>query len=419
MEKRVSETWQPQKLTLNDYVPIIGQDEVDMLRRLAKHLRGRTVVHLNSTRSGGGVAEILTRLVPLMLDVDLDVRWEVIRGDESFFKATKTFHNTLQGHLEVPVTDDLFDCWLRVNQENMQEIDTDVDYVWVHDPQPAAFIDKRKPGSHWAWRCHIDVSTPHPKVWGFLRPWIEKYDTAIFSMNEFAPELSIREALFRPCIDPLSEKNIELSDEEVASVYGQFGIELDRPIILQVSRYDRFKDPVGVIEAYKLVKRHHDCVLVLAGGTATDDPEGIIVLQEVKEAAGNDPDVHILALPPADRIINALQRGATVVMQKSLREGFGLTVAEALWKGKPVIGGNAGGIAAQVQNGHTGFLVNSIEGAAYWTRYLLEHADARRHLGEVGREHVRRNFLMTQTLKNYVTMMLILERQAHGLLHLD
>lgn len=403
-------------LRLTDLEPVVGRHEIDLIRRLAAHLQGRRVLHVNSTRTGGGVAEILTRLVPLMQDVGLTTEWRVIEGDEKFFDVTKSFHNALQGQ-PVDVRDSMFETWLATNLGNASVVRDDFDFVIIHDPQPAALIQTRRSG-RWIWRCHIDISQPNFVVWNHLRAYVSRYDAAIFSMAEFAQPLPIREVLIRPSIDPLSEKNMYLPDDEVERVYRQFGIPRERPIILQVSRFDRFKDPVGVITAYRLVKRHHDCVLVLAGGTATDDPEGAQVLNEVRQAATGDPDIHVLLLPPADRIINALQRGATIILQKSLREGFGLTVTEALWKGKPVIGGNTGGIATQVQNGHTGYLVDSVEGAAYWTRYLLEHPHIRRRIGELGREHVRRHFLVSRNLKEYLTLFLVLESNARGLHYL-
>lgn len=406
--------WQAPLVKLDDYAPIVGPGPVDLLRRLADKVKGKRILHINSTRMGGGVAEILRRFVPLMNDLGLRADWAVIRGDEEFFNVTKAFHNGLQGQA-VHVTQEMFDTWYHYNRLNMEEIDTDYDYVIVHDPQPAAMIESRRRSSHWIWRCHIDVSHPQKQLWDYLYPYVSQYDAAIFSMSHFAQELPIREALIHPSIDPLSDKNIQLEDSEVDQVYRDHGVPRDRPILLQVSRFDRFKDPIGVIQAYKMVKRHHDCRLVLAGGTATDDPESEQVLNEVREYAKDDADIHVLLLPPSDRLINALQRGATIVFQKSLKEGFGLTVSEALWKGRPVIGGNAGGIAIQVHDGHTGYLVDSNEGAAYWTRFLLEHPVRRRAFGETGREHVRRNYLITRNLLNYLCLFLVLQDEARGL----
>jgi trehalose synthase len=284
------------------------------------------------------------------------------------------------------------------------------DIVVVHDPQPANLVCS-KPQSHarWIWRCHIDLSHPNPEVWGFLRPMIEQYDASIFSSPAFSRQLPIPQYLFYPCIDALSEKNRQLDDSVIARVCDDFGIDRTRPIVTQISRFDRLKDPVGVIRAYKLAKRYVDCQLVLAGGGATDDPEGAAVLQEVQQAAGDDPDVIILNLPPWSALeINALQQVSTIVVQKSLREGFGLTVAEALWKKKPVIASAVGGIPVQVIHKLTGVLVHSVEGAAYQIRYLLTHPEFAAQLGRNGHEHVKENFLMTANVRRYLLLFQIL-----------
>ena len=282
--------------------------------------------------------------------------------------------------------------------------------VVIHDPQPAALIRaKEKTKAKWVWRCHIDLSNPNPSVWEFLRPFIEQYDAAIFSSQSFARQLPIPQYLFYPCIDPLSEKNKELDDSVIQKVCDEFGIDRSRPIVTQVSRFDRLKDPVGVIEAYKLAKKYVDCQLVLAGGGAKDDPEGSVVLQEVKEAAGNDPDIIILDLPPWCALeINAIQRASALVVQKSLREGFGLTVTEALWKGKPTIAGAVGGIPNQIIHKLTGVLVHSVEGCAFQIRYLLTHPEFARRIGMNGREQVKENFLMTTNVKRWLLLFRIL-----------
>jgi trehalose synthase len=265
---------------------------------------------------------------------------------------------------------------------------------------------------HWIWRCHIDLSHPNPEVWGFVRPFIHRYDAALFSSPAFGRQLPVPQYLFYPCIDPLSEKNIDLDPECVRGVVERFGIDTGRPIVTQISRFDRLKDPVGVVRAYQIVKRYMDCQLVLAGGSATDDPEGETVLEEVRREAKDDPDIHLLNLPPWSATeINALQRASTVIVQKSLREGFGLTVTEALWKKKPVVASAVGGIPAQVIHKHTGLLVHSIEGAAYQIRFLLSNPALAQKLGEQGHEHVRENFLITSNVKRYLTIFL------HSLLH--
>lgn len=394
---------------LDQYVPIIGQANVDELRYLARRLKGKTVKMVNSTSVGGGVAEILSRLIPLMDDLEVATKWAVITGGNDFFEVTKAFHNALHGG-EYNLGEDARQVFLTYNEQNRRRMDFDEDLVIVHDPQPANLI-LSKPQSHakWVWRCHIDLSNPNPDVWGFLRPMIEQYDAAIFSSPAFSRQLPIPQYLFYPCIDALSEKNKLLEESIIAKVCDDFGIDRKRPIVTQISRFDRLKDPVGVIQAYKLAKRYVDCQLVLAGGGATDDPEGAAVLREVMEAAGDDPDVIILNLPPWSALeINALQQASTIVMQKSLREGFGLTVAEALWKKKPVIAGAVGGIPVQVIHKLTGVLVHSVEGAAYQIRYLLTHPEFAEQLGKNGHEHVKENFLMSTNLRRWLLLFQIL-----------
>jgi trehalose synthase len=270
----------------------------------------------------------------------------------------------------------------------------------INDPQPLALVEARsKQEGHWIWRCHIDLSHPNPDVWSFLRPFVYRYDAALFSSAAFARQLPIPQYLFYPCIDPLSEKNIDLDPEWVSSVLERYGIDASRPIVTQISRFDRLKDPVGVVRAYQIVKRYMDCQLVLAGGSAADDPEGEIVLEEVRREAKNDPDIHLLNLPPWSALeINALQRASTVIVQKSLREGFGLTVTEALWKKKPVVASAVGGIPAQVIHKHTGLLVHSIQGTAYQIRFLLSNPALAQKLGEQGHDHVREHFLITSNV---------------------
>jgi trehalose synthase len=394
---------------LADYAPAAGPEVIDALLRLARPLRGRRVVHVNSTRVGGGVAEILSRLVPLMTELGLDARWEVIEGPSEFYTLTKMMHNALQG---VPVTPSqhLMDLYDEVNRETAKALAPvllDADFVFIHDPQPAPLLKHLAARrGRWVWRCHIDVSRPHRPVWKALRPIVMPYDAIVYSLPAFAQALPHPQYVIAPSIDPLSEKNVPLEPREIDAVATRFGLDPARPVVLQVSRFDRFKDPVGVIQAYRIARRRVPIQLVLAGGGATDDPEGEAVLAEVREAAGNDPDLHILLLPnDAHRDINALQRRADLVLQKSLKEGFGLTVTEALWKGKPVIGGQAGGIVLQVVNYHTGFLVNTPEGAAFRIRYLLNRPHAMATMGEKARRFVRENFLLTRQLREYLTLM--------------
>ncbi len=395
---------------LEDYREVAPQGAVDFLRRLAQPLQGKKILHINSTRLGGGVAEILRSLVPLLQDVGLEVQWEVITGNEEFFITTKAFHNALQGQ-EQQISPRMLQSYLDVNRDNVIHFSLDQDFVIIHDPQPAALVEGRPSRGKWVWRCHIDISRPHWKVWNFLRQYVVKYNATIFSLPRFAQRLPIPQFLIYPSIDPLSDKNRDLLPEEQGRILQRLNISLDKPILLQVSRFDRLKDPLGVIQAYRLVKKHHDVQLVLAGGGATDDPEGEVVLSEVREAAREDPGIHILLLPPdANLEINVLQRAATIVLQKSLREGFGLTVAEAMWKGKPVIGGFTGGITVQLVYGVTGFTVNSVEGAAFRIHYLLDNPEVMTKVGEDAREFVRGNFLITRHLGDYLALMALLGR---------
>jgi len=391
---------------LEDYREVAPAGAVDFLYRLSERVKGMSMVNVNSTKYGGGVAEILHRLIPMLNEVGVEARWEVIQGADEFYACTKAFHNTLQGTEQV-ITQKMLDAYVETNRENAKRLLLDADIILIHDPQPAALIDYRTVGK-WVWRCHIDVSQPIRRVWNFLRQYVVKYDAAVFSLPRFAQRLPVPQFLVYPSIDPLSDKNRDLTEAEVDAHLGKLGIPRDKPILLQVSRFDRFKDPVGVISAYRTVKKHNDCRLVLAGGGAADDPEGKAVLAEVQAAAGQDPDIHVLDLPPdAHLAINALQRAATIVLQKSTKEGFGLTVAEAMWKGKPVIGGAAGGITAQIIYDVTGYSVNSVEGATYRIRHLLNDPDVREKMGRDAREYVRQNFLITRHLRDYLTLMYV------------
>jgi trehalose synthase len=390
---------------LEAYKEVVPKGTVEFLMLLAEKVRGKSLLEINSTKAGGGVAEILHSLVPLFDEVGVPCRWEVMSGNEEFFNVTKSFHNALQGR-EQNITSRMIETYLEINRENARSLSCEADYVVIHDPQPAALIDSRPSGGRWIWRCHIDISSPQLKVWNFLRQFVVKYDTAIFSLPDFARRLPIPQFLIYPSIDPLSDKNRDLSPEEQTRLLEKMKIPLDKPILLQVSRFDRFKDPLGVIQAYRLIKKHHDVRLILAGGSATDDPEGEIVLAEVREAARNDPDIIILLLPPDAHLeINALQRAAAIILQKSLREGFGLTVTEAMWKGKPVIGGFAGGITVQLVYGVTGFTVYSVEGAALRIHSLLDDPELAARIGHDAKEYVRRNFLVTRNLGNYLALM--------------
>lgn len=366
------------------------------------------MVHVNSTRVGGGVVEMLERYIPLFSELGLEPRWEVLHGSSEFFHVTKTFHNALQGQEHI-FTDEMLQTYVETNRANASALDLDADVVFVHDPQPAAMIDFAPRRGAWVWRCHIDMSQPQRTAWNFLSRHVARYDVAVFSLAAYTQRLPIPQRVIHPSIDPLSDKNRELSEDEVADVLAALDVPQDKPLLVQVSRFDRFKDPVGVIRAYRLVKQSDDCRLVLAGGGADDDPEGAEVLAEVRDVARGDPDIHVLVLPPtAKREINALQRAATIIIQKSTREGFGLTVTEGMWKGKPVIGGTAGGITIQIADGVTGYLVNSVEGCAFRTRYLLHNPDVARQIGQNAREYVRERFLITRDLADHLALMISL-----------
>ncbi len=398
-------------MKLHLYRSLLGSEAVDSLCRAAEQLQGSRIIHINSTKEGGGVAEILSEIVPLSQELGLDVEWRAIQGGDSFFRCTKLFHNLLQGQNSPPPDRDLLQAYETTNQKNAadwKEVLQNADVVFIHDPQPLALIQhfpSRK--GKWIWRCHIDLSTPSLATWNYLKRYAELYDAAIFSMKDFCQNLPCPIYFIPPSIDPLSEKNIDLDRNEVLNIYLALGIEPERPTLIQVSRFDRFKDPIGVIQAYRIAKSNHpDLQLVLAGSGAADDPEGLAVLKEVQKAAYRDPDIHILLLPPAaHRTVNALQRGASIVLQKSLKEGFGLTVSEALWKEKPVIGGNCGGIRLQVIDGETGLLVDTIEEAAKGIGFLLQNPQTAAEYGQRGRQRVKERFLITRHLKDYLTVL--------------
>ncbi len=402
---------------INEYSGIAPKGDLILLQKLGEKMKNRSFLHVNSTRAGGGVAEILQRMIPILTELGIDARWEVIRGDTRFFDITKKIHNALQGNFET-ITEEMWNYHFEVNKRNAETCQLDADAVLIHDPQPSALIEFRKKGQ-WIWRCHIDVSNPVKEVWNYLARYCEKYDAAIFSVEKFAQAMAIDQFIIPPAIDPISEKNRELRGEEINETVAKFHIPIDRPILLQVSRFDRFKDPIGVIRAYQIVKKYNDCILILAGSPASDDPEGEMVLSETQEVGGSDPDIYILLLPPfSDKDINALQRIATVILQKSLKEGFGLTVSEAMWKGKPVIGGAAGGIPLQISHGVTGFLVHSVEGAAFRVRQLLNNPDLAKRIGENANAYIRTNFLITRQIRDYLSLWYYMENKGRTILEL-
>jgi trehalose synthase len=393
---------------IEQYSHVVGNEVIDHLRQLSAPLKGMRILHINSTKEGGGVAEILNRLIPLKQELGIDAEWEVITGEKDFYTCTKKMHNALQGDRDV-ISDWLLNIYQKTNEENYEKLKeklNEADVVFIHDPQPAALLHyARERKGKWIWRCHIDVSHPYRPVWKYLRDYINGYDASVWSLSTFVQPLSCPLYLIPPSIDPLSEKNIDIPQKEIDGYLESWGINKDSPILTQVSRFDRFKDPIGVIQAYRLVKKYVPVQLVLAGGGATDDPEGEQVLKEVRDFAGDDPNCHILVLPPdAHRQINALQRASDIIIQKSLKEGFGLTVTEGLWKGKPVIAGDTGGIKLQVIDHFSGFRVNTPEGAALRIRYLLKHPEVIETMGKNAHKFVQDNFLITRHLREYLTL---------------
>jgi len=404
---------------LSDYMPITGVGVINELRLLGERLAGTRVLNVNSTRTGGGVAEILNRLVPLLQEVGIDAQWQVIYGTEDFFALTKDLHNALHGK-PVAFTSEQHEIYNAITESNLARIPLDVDIAFIHDPQPAGLVRARdKYNSNWIWRCHIDVSAPAPGSWEFIAPLVERYDLSVFSAPQFARPLNMPQVLIAPSIDPLSDKNRELTTSEIELVLTHLGIRSDKPIVTQVSRFDRLKDPLGVLEAWRMARRRIDCQLILVGGGANDDPEGAQVVAEVRERAGNDADVHVLELPPTSHLeINAIQRASSVIIQKSIKEGFGLTVSEALWKSKPVIASAVGGIPLQVTHKYSGILVHTIEGTAFWIKQLLSAPEFAQKLGENGHNHVRANFLLTRHMRDYLLAFLFLRHRDGDVIRL-
>lgn len=400
--------------SVEDYRAIIGDGPLDEILELARPLRGARVLHVNATAYGGGVAELLATLVPLMQDVGLAAEWQVIHGSDEFFNVTKAMHNSLQG-MPLTWTAEMFDTWSAYNRGNAQRFDEDWDFVVIHDPQPAAMRSMieadtgKAPSGKWVWRCHIDLTDALDEVWSYLRPYVEMHDASIFTMEQYVKrDLRMNEVVIvPPAIDPLSTKNAELPEHVIAEVLSRYRVDPDRPIVTQVSRFDPWKDPLGVIDAYRIVKREvPDLQLLMVASMASDDPEGWIWFESTARRAGEDRDIFLLSnLNGVGNVeVNAFQRRSQVVIQKSLREGFGLVVAEALWKGRPVVGGNVGGIPLQIVDGVTGALVNSVEECAARTLELLKEPTRANLLGEAGRERVRERFLITRYLRDYLAL---------------
>ncbi|MFQ5787779.1 MAG: glycosyltransferase, partial [Thermodesulfobacteriota bacterium] len=381
----------PRIVQVEDYEEFVGPELIERLMEKARPHCDLRVANVNSTINGGGVAELLSSTTPLMNSLGITTEWRAISGCLDFFCITKNIHNALQGK-EIHLTDYEKRIYEGVVYENSVQNHFDHDFVIVHDPQPLPMISYNKKICPWIWRCHLDLSSPNKELWNYLAPFIEKYDAVILSMKEYAQQLMTPQFFFMPAIDPFSLKNRELSEEEMDECLDHYNIPTDLPLVVQVSRFDRWKDPEGAIKAFKLARREVDCTLVLLGNFATDDPEG----KEVFESLLESQEERILILSCGDDItlVNTLQRQAAAVLQKSIREGFGLTVTEAMWKGTPVIGGNVGGIPSQIDNGENGFLVSSIEEAAQRIVQLLKDKDLRQQLGQKAKETVREGFLL-------------------------
>jgi trehalose synthase len=387
------------------YRAVAGDAAMKTLESLARKLHGHRIAMVSSTATGGGVAEILQRLVPLLNELGVPTAWEVMSGDPRFLAITKKIHNALHGWPGALDKEER-EYFHAVSQRAARELALDADLMLIHDPQPVALAGlRRRSGQRWVWRCHVDLSGALPEVWGFIEPNVARYDAAVFSHVAFVPPLPLPSYLVPPSIDPLSDKNREMGETEQDAVLRPFGLPSHRPWVTQISRFDRIKDPLGVIEAFRLVRRGEDAHLLLAGGNADDDPEAAEVLAEVRARAGDCDDISILPLPSdADRVINAIQRRSRVCVQKSLREGFALTVTEALWKRRAVVASAVGGIPLQVHHERTGLLVRSIEGCAFQITRLLRSAELRRRLGQAGREHVLENFLHPREARDYLAI---------------
>jgi trehalose synthase len=391
----------PSIVQLEDYEPFVGGEVVERILKKSKPLQGLHVVNINSTYYGGGVAELLSSMSLLMNSLGIKTGWRIIHGSPDFFSITKKMHNALQGD-DINLSDRKMEIYEEVIRENAirNHLETH-NMVIIHDPQPLPMIHHYKKNGPWIWRCHIDLTNPNRELWNYLKPTVEKYDAVILSLKDYAQDLKTPQVFFMPAIDPFKIKNRDMSDEEIQERLDHYHIPTDLPLVVQISRFDRWKDPQGVIEAFKLAHREADCTLVLLGNVATDDPEGA----EVYESLLGSREERIIILSHQDTaLVNALQRKAAVVLQKSIREGFGLTVAEAMWKGTPVIGGNVGGIRYQIEDGENGFLVSSVEEAAKRIVQLVRNPELRNRMGDKAKEMVRKKFLLTRYLEQYLDL---------------
>ena len=400
---------------LNDYLPHVGEETVNRIRQIAAPLKGAKVLHINATSFGGGVAEILASLIPLMQDLGIDADWQVIEASPDFFNVTKSMHNAMQG-MYIPWDSSMADTWRQTNQDNAAGIDGSWDYVLVHDPQPAGllhYVRERDPnvlGAKWVWRCHLDTTEALPEVWDFLKGYVQSYQAAIFTMEEYVKEPLDGPTIeiIRPAIDPVSTKNSVISAEVIRDVLDRYGIDPDRPIIAQISRFDPWKDPLGVIDVYRILKiTRPDLQLIMVASMANDDPEAWSFYERIVRKAGEDYDIHILTnLNGVGNLeVNTFQSAADVVLQKSIREGFGLVISEALWKGKAFVGSPAGGIPMQLADGRGGRIATDTEEFAHTIGELLDDPALREELGKAGREHVREHFLTTRLLEDHLRLM--------------
>jgi trehalose synthase len=390
-------------IRLDDYRHVAPPGVVDIIQRLSERVRDRRILHLSGGRFGEGPAEMLSTSVPLFQDLGLDTRWEITGGDATFYATASALRAALEGAERV-LADEALAHYVEMNRINAKKLRLDADLVFVHDVQPAPLVNHRGDG-RWVWRCHFDASHAQRRVWSFFRQIINQYDAVVFSLPEFGRRLSVPQYVIHPAIDPLSEKNRDIVPREVTTILAALRVAQDKALLLQVGAFSRAQDPLGVVNAYRLVKKHYDVRLVLAG-TAGDDRESLEVLADLRQAAHHDPDIVVLELPPEAHLqINALQRAATIVLQKSVRVGFHLAAAEAMWKGKPVIAGVGGGLSQQVINDVTGYIVHSVEGAAFRIRHLLNNPELIARMGAAGREHVRRAFLVTRHLMESLALL--------------
>ena len=390
---------------IDDYRQVAAPGAVDIIMKLAERVRGRRLVHVSGGRFGAGAPEALQPLIPLLNDVGLDAAWEITGGDPVFYTTSATLQAALEGGERV-LDDEAVSHWVEMNRINAKKLRLEGDAVIVHDVQPSSLVTSRPESGRWLWTCHFDCSTPQRRAWSIFRGFVEQYDAAVFALPRFGRRIGIPQYIVQPAIDPLSDKNRDLSPREVTRILQALGVPQDRPLIVQIGPFTRAADPLGVVNAYRLVKKHHTVRLVLAG-TANDEPDNAHVLAELRLAAERDEDIVLRELPPDAHLqINALQRAATIVLHKAVSEGFGHPVAEAMWKGKPVVGGVAGGLTQQIVYDVTGYTVHSVEGAAFRIRHLLNNPEVAARMGAAGRELVRRQFLVTRALTDYLALLI-------------